>query len=144
MTDEKSTYGEITLRYTPQDEEGEDLEEVIVNSPNNLLDDSKRLVHILNQKSDSGRGLFQTNLNYVTALVESKNIPLNATMTVKNDDHEMVCKLEDYFTFISASGNIQLTSYGSKETEIGISWINDPIKEENESEVDPEAEVISE
>lgn len=120
MSEEKSTFGKITLVYTP---EGEN-EAVTIVSPDNLLDDSRKLVHILNQKSDSGRELYQSCLDYVNLMVDSRKIPLDAIMTVQNDDHKMVVRLEDYFAFITASGNITLDSFGSKTSEIGLSWLS--------------------
>ena len=137
---DKDTFGKITIKYVPLDENGEKLEEVIVESPVNLLEDTKKLVHILNQKSDSGRGLYASTLDYVNAMVSRKKIPLNATMEVENKFHRMTVKLEDYFSFISSAGNIELVSFGSKENEIGLSWIDDPIDETEPAEVDQPAE----
>ncbi len=130
MSDEKSTFGKITLVYIPEGE----TESVTVESPNDLLDDSRKLIHVLNQKSDSGRGLFQSCVDYVNLMVSSRKIPLSATMTVENDDHRMITKLEDYFQFISAAGNVALESFGSKTSEIGLSWLAEEAEDESVEE----------
>ena len=132
MSDEKSTFGKITLRYNPVleelDENDQPLrgDEVTIESPINLLDDSRKLIHILNQKSDSGRELYQSCVDYINEMVSSRKIPLDAKMVVENDDHKMTCKLEDYFAFITSSGNIALESFGSKTSEIGLTWLAVP------------------
>ena len=145
MSDETVVkFGQITIEFLVEDGEN-DPHLVKVESPTNLVEDARDLIHIMNQKSDSGRGLYQRCLNFVSKQVDSRKIPWNAKLTVETDDHKMSVKLEDYFAFITASGNIILDSKNSKTTDVGDSWLDDvmPIDDtsENEGEI-AEAELV--
>lgn len=136
MSDDK--FGQITISFVVT-EEGKEPRKVKAQSPTNMVEDARDLIHITNQKSDSGRGLIQRCLNFVSKQVDSRKIPWNAQMVVQTDDHKMTVKLEDYFAFITAAGNIELESFNSKTTDVGDSWLDAVLPVEVKAEVKEEA-----